>query len=355
MGQVAARTMVDRGLAPVLAGRDGRRLAQLATELGGLEFRVADAADRRNLAEIITPGDVVVSTIAPFREHGEEVVRAAVTRRAHYLDVCIEPPFIQKVYQKWGRPAREAGVVAMPAVGFSYSPGNIAGAAALQEAGPQAVKVQTAYFVLGDFEQTSFSGGVLDSITGALFEPGLVRRNGVIDSEMPGLRERTYTIDGVERSAVTIGGSEHFGIAQFQPRVRDVDVFISWLKPDPNGRSLLPKSAVSGSRLSPGRALTRMKHRRMVRDTSGGPDSIGRTAMVSMVVAEAQDAAGNTLARVTLTGPNPYDLTARLLAHHVVALPNCGPAVAGTLGPVSAFGLSAAVEAARQAGLERVD
>ncbi|MCD5309262.1 saccharopine dehydrogenase family protein [Kineosporia babensis] len=355
LGRVTARALVERGIFPVLAGRNGGELSQLATELGGLDFRIADAADRSSLAALISPGDVVISTIAPFRTAGESVVRAAVTRRAHYLDVAIEPPFIQQVFQKWGRPAREAGVVVMPSVGFSFSPGSIAGAAALQEAGPQATKVQIGYFVLGDFEQGSFSAGVLDSITGALFQPGLVRRGGVVESEMPGLRERSYTIDGVERIATSIGGPEHFTLAQFQPRVRDVDVYIGWLRPDPNGQSLLPKSATGGARLSIGRALTKRKHRQMVRAADDGPDSLGRTAMVSMVIAEAQDAGGNTLARVTLTGPNPYDLTARLLAHHAAAVPNCEPTIAGAIGPVSAFGLSTAIEAARQAGLERVD
>ena len=355
LGRVTAHALVERGLAPVLAGRDGDELALLADELGGLDFRVANAADPGSLTALIHPGDVVISTIAPFRTVGEAVVRAAVTRRAHYLDTAIEPPFIQQVFQKWGRPAREAGVVVMPSVGFSFSPGSIAGAAALQEAGPQATRVQIGYFVVGDFGQSSFGAGVLDSITGALFEPGLVRRGGVIESEMPGRRERTYTIDGVERTATSIGGPEHFTLAQFQPRLRDVDVFIGWLRPDPNGRSLLPKSATNTSRLSIGRALTKMKHRQMLREASEGPDAAGRTAMVSMVVAEAQDASGETLSRVTLTGPNPYDLTARLLAHHAAAVPNCEPTVSGAIGPVSAFGLNAAIGAARQAGLERID
>ncbi|MBT0767680.1 saccharopine dehydrogenase NADP-binding domain-containing protein [Kineosporia sp. J2-2] len=352
---MTARALVDRGLMPTLAGRDGRRLSQLASELGGLDFRIADAADRGSLTALINPGDVVISTVTPFRTLGEEVVRAAVTRGAHYLDVAPEPPHIRKVFQKWGRPAREAGVVVMPSVGFSFTPGNIAGAVALQEAGPQATRVQVAYFVLGDFEQNSFSAGVLDSVTGALFEPGLVRRGGVIEAEMPGRRERTYVIDGIERSALSVGGSEHFALAQFQPQVRDVDVYIGWLRPDPKGRSLLPKSATSTARLSPGRAITKMMHRRLVAAAEEGPDSAGRTAMVSMVVAEAQDSSGNTLSRVTLTGPNPYDLTARLLAWHASAVPNCGPQVAGAIGPVGAFGLTAAVEGARQAGLERVD
>lgn len=355
LGRVTARALVERGLSPILAGRDGRKLSQLASELGGLDFRIADANDRDSLTALINEGDVVISTITPFRKAGEAVVRAAVTRGAHYLDVAPEPPFIQMVFQKWGRPAREAGVVVMPSVGFSFTPGSIAGAAALQEAGSKAVRVQTGYFVLGDFEQSSFSAGVLESVTGALFEPGLVRRGGVVESELPGRRERTYTIDGVERTAISVGGPEHFTLAQFQPRVRDVDVFIGWLGTDPKGRSLLPKSATSTARLSFGRALTKMKHRQMVREAEEGPDAMGRSAMVSMVVAEAQDADGKTLARVTLTGPNPYDLTARLLAHHASAIPNRGPNISGAIGPVGAFGLSAAIEAARQAGLERVD
>lgn len=355
LGRMTARTLAGRGLDPLLIGRDEPALSRLAAELGGLDFRVADLRDRSALTGLIHPGDVAISTITPFRTMGEAVVRAAITQGAHYLDVCPEPPFVQLVYQKWNRPAREAGVVVMPAVGFNFTPGNIAGAVALQEAGPQAVRVQTGYFVVGDFEQSSFSAGLLDSVTGALFEPGLVRRNGVIESEMPGRRTRSFPVEGVKQKAVSVGGSEHFALAQFQPRVRDVDVFIGWLSADPNGRSLLPRSATGTSRLSLGRALAKRKHRQLVRDAEDGPDAAGRDAMVSMVVAEAQDAAGTTLSRVTLTGPNPYELTARLLASHAVAVPECGPAIAGAVGPVGAFGLHTAIEGARQAGLERID
>ena len=355
LGRMTARTLAGRGLDPVLIGRDEPALNQLARELGDCDFRVADLGDRSALTGLIHPGDVVISTVTPFRTVGEAVVRAAITQGAHYLDVSPEPPFVDLVYQKWNRPAREAGVVVMPAVGFSFTPGNIAGAVALQEAGAQAVRVQTAYFVLGDFEHSSFSAGMLESVTGALFDPGLVRRNGVIESEPAGRRERSYTIDGIERNAISVGGSEHFALAQFQPRVRDVDVFIGWLSPDQDGRSLLPKSATGGSRLSLGRALAKRKHRQLVRGAEDGPDLAGRNAMVSLVVAEAQDAAGTTLSRVTLSGPNPYDLTARLLAFHAIAVPECGPAVAGAVGPVGAFGLHTAVEGARQAGLERID
>ena len=355
LGGITARTLAQRGLSPVLVGRDEQRTARLAAELGGLEFRIADVRDRGAVTGIIEPGDVVISMVTPFRTVGEAVVRAAVTRRAHYLDVSPEPPFVRLVYQKWNRLAREAGVVAMPAVGFSFTTGNIAGAVALHEGGAQAVRVQIGYFVVGDFASSSFGAGVLESVTGSLFEPGLVRRGGVIDSELPSRRQRTYTIDGVERTAISVGGSEHFALAQFQPRVRDVDVFSGWLRLDPKGRSLLPKSATSTARVSLGRALTKRKHRQLVRDAEDGPDSAGRTGMVSMVVAEAQDAAGTTLSRVTLTGPNPYDLTARLLAFHAAAVPNCGPAVAGALGPVGAFGLNHTIEAAAQAGLERID
>ena len=50
---------------------------------------------------------VLLSTVGPFRLHGEPVVAAAVAAGAHYLDVCGEPGESPGV---WGSPARLAGV-----------------------------------------------------------------------------------------------------------------------------------------------------------------------------------------------------------------------------------------------------
>ena len=72
---------------------------------------------------------------------------------------------------------------------------------------------------------------------------------------------------------------------------------------------------------------------------------------ISAVAAEAFDARGAQLARVELTGPEPYTLTADLIAWAA----RHAPEGTGALGPVQAYGLAALEEGAREAGLTRVE
>jgi len=68
-------------------------------------------------------------------------------------------------------------------------------------------------------------------------------------------------------------------------------------------------------------------------------------------VASAADAAGRELARVELRGPDPYTLTARLLAWGAQRAASHGVTGTGALGPVDAFGLQALERGAAAAGL----
>jgi hypothetical protein len=75
--------------------------------------------------------------------------------------------------------------------------------------------------------------------------------------------------------------------------------------------------------------------------------------MTSVVIAETFDAQGQALARVTLSGANPYDFTGDMLAWAAERVANVGPRGTGALGPVSAFGLGELAEGVWQAGIER--
>jgi hypothetical protein len=72
-------------------------------------------------------------------------------------------------------------------------------------------------------------------------------------------------------------------------------------------------------------------------------------------VAVASDADGRELAQVHLRGPDPYTLTASLLAWGAQRAANSGVLSTGALGPIDAFGLEALRKAATAAGLERTD
>jgi short subunit dehydrogenase-like uncharacterized protein len=173
MGALTAQAMVASGSRPVLAGRDQSRLSALAARLSqagnGTELETAVAAAGPGpLRDLIGVGDVLVSTAGPFMKVGRPVVAAAVDAGAVYLDSTGEPPFIREVFEEFGPRAERTGAVLLTAFGYDYVPGNLAGALALQAAGPGAARVQVGYFVGGDIRRGT-SAGTRASVTGAGF------------------------------------------------------------------------------------------------------------------------------------------------------------------------------------------
>src|SRR5713101_5459171 len=220
IGGLTARAMVARGLWPVLAGRDQGRLDALAATLsqaGGvqLETAVAGTDSPERLRELIGAGDVLVSTAGPFMKVGRAAVAAAAGAGAVYLDSSGEPPFIRQVFEESGPRAERTGAVLRTAFGYDYVPGNLAGALALQAAGPAAARVKVGYFVRGNIRKGT-SAGTRASAAGVLLEPGYAFRGGRIVSERTAAHLTSFTVDGEKSEALSIGSSEHFAL----PRLR---------------------------------------------------------------------------------------------------------------------------------------
>ncbi|WP_280380940.1 hypothetical protein [Nocardia wallacei] len=90
---------------------------------------------------------------------------------------------------------------------------------------------------------------------------------------------------------------------------------------------------------------------RVVKGSTGGPGPESRARTRSWMVADVSDAAGRVLASVTLTGGDPYDFTAAILAWGARTALDGGLRSAGALGPVDAFGLDTLGSGAADAGL----
>ncbi|MGY2151447.1 hypothetical protein ACW9HM_18430 [Nocardia gipuzkoensis] len=58
----------------------------------------------------------MISTVAPFFEFGEPVVRAAIAAGAHYVDTSGEQTYIRRIFDTYAEPARQAGVTVVPMV-----------------------------------------------------------------------------------------------------------------------------------------------------------------------------------------------------------------------------------------------
>lgn len=354
-GDLTARELVRRGQAPLLAGRSAERLDALAKELGGLETQVADVDDPASVRALVERGDVLVSTVGPFLRWGEPALEAAIGAGANYLDSTGEGAFIKRVFEEYGPRAARAKVGLLTAMGYDWVPGNLAGALALAEAGPDARRVEIGYFALGASAGSGMSGGTRASAAGMAIEPGYTFRGGRVATERSARRLKHFEVArGRRAAAVSVGSSEQFTLPRLRPELLEVDTFLGWF--GPASKPLQVFSAVNSAvtRVPGVRATLRGVAGRLVKGSSGGPDAAAREPTRSLILARACDAEGRELAGVRLEGPNGYDLTAAFLAWGAETALAGGLQGTGALGPVDGFGLETLEAAAAEYRLTRI-
>jgi short subunit dehydrogenase-like uncharacterized protein len=355
-GRLTAEALVARGQRPLLAARDAGRLDALAAELGGgLDTAVADVSRPETVRALVDKGDVIVSTVGPFAKWGDAAADAAIAAGAHYLDSTGEPPFIRRIFEQYGPQAERAGIGMLTAFGYDWVPGNLAAALALRDAGPEAVRVDTGYFVTGATGANSFSGGTKASVAGVASEPAFAYRDGALRTVRSADRFRKFALRGREMPAVTVGSSEHFALPKTHPGLIEVNSYLGWF--GPLSRPMQAFSLVGGGAMKvPGvKALSQRLTDRFVKGSTGGPGPEQRARSGSYVVAEAHDAAGRKLAEVHVTGIDPYTFTAGILGWGARRAAEGGLLASGALGPDGAFGLDELEAGCREAGLTRTD
>jgi hypothetical protein len=340
-GRLVAERLAVQGADPVLAARSERPLRELAERLG-VEWRQADALRPNSVFALLEKGDVLVSTVGPFVKWGEPAVRAAIAAGGTYIDSTGEPAFIRRVFDELGPPAERAGAALLPAMGYDFVPGALAAGLALDEAGDAAARVDIGYYAFG----MRPSGGTRASSVGIVLDDSHAFRDGTVRAVRNGERVRSFSIRGKERPGLSVGGSEHLTLPASYPRLREVNTYLGWF-----GALAKPLQAASlaGSvalRVPGARLLAQAAGDRLA--GMGGDPEPG--SGISAVAAEAFDEHGEQLARVELTGPEPYTLTAELIAWAA----RQEVEGAGALGPLQAYGLAALETGAREAGLTRV-
>jgi short subunit dehydrogenase-like uncharacterized protein len=350
-GRLAAERLVARGERPVLAGRSDARLADLAQRLGDLEWRVADVSAPESVAALVSPGDVLLSTVGPFVKWGAPAVHAAIAAGAVYLDSTGEPPFIRRVFEEHGARARQAGATLMTAMGYDFVPGALAGALALEQAGAAGIRVDVGYYALGA-GPNALSRGTRASLAGVTFERGFAFRDGRIQGVRSAERVRDFTVRGKPRPGISIGGAEHFSLPAAYPRLREVNVYLGWF-------AGLTRAVQIGSRA--GTLVTRVPGVRRALLAGGeklaglgaGPAPGTTPGGLSWIAATAYDAGGDPLTEVHLSGADGYAFTAGFLAWAAQFAVHDGMPVAGAIGPLEAFGLEALQRGCEEAGLSR--
>jgi short subunit dehydrogenase-like uncharacterized protein len=330
-GRMVVQRLVERDIPVRIAARSQDKLEQLSERFGGLDWVVADVADPPSLTCAAQGTSALVTTVGPYTLLGHVAADAALETGIPYFDITGEPGWLRKVFNDYSSRFAERGLALLPAFGYDYVPGNLAGAIALERAGDAAVSIDIGYFLTGKNQRTteSFSQGTLDSLEASSKELQYAFRGGeLIDVDGP-KRVLEFELGGDDVTAVAIGGTEHFALPRLAPTLQEVNVGLGWFA---------PKSPAADGGTS----------------SADGPSDAAREQARTNVIAIARSADGDEVARVHVDGPNPYDLSGHLTAWAVERLLAGELRGDGALGPVDAFGLDALRDGCAQAGLAAV-
>ena len=101
--------LLRRGHAPIAVGRDNAKMP---------EMRVARLDDPDSLDRALADADAVINCAGPFLDTAAPLIEAALRTRIHYLDVTAEQSSARSTFERFDAPARERGIVVVPAAGF---------------------------------------------------------------------------------------------------------------------------------------------------------------------------------------------------------------------------------------------
>jgi short subunit dehydrogenase-like uncharacterized protein len=352
-GRLTAEALVARGAKPVLAARNGEALEELAEELaGGLDTAVADVSQPETVGALISPGDVMVSTVGPFARWGGPAIEAAIRVGAGYLDSTGESSFIRRVFEYYGNLASRSGSGLVTAFGYDWVPGNLAAALALRDAGEAAERVAVGYYATGS--SGGMSGGTQASAVGAMLDPSFAYRDGGIRTERTAKRVASFDVEGRRLQGVSAGSSEHFALPQSYPHLREVDVYLGWFGPASRPMQAMSAGLSLATKLPATRTAIGGALGKVVRGSTGGPGPEKRARGGSHIVAIAYGSDGEPLASARVAGVDGYSFTGAILAWGAVTALEGGLHGRGALGPVAAFGLEELERGCAEVGIERV-
>lgn len=307
-GRLVVAECIRRGHRPVAIGRDVARIrAALEDDAIDVEreltaIRAADVTRPATVRAAFDDLAVVVTTVGPFDLLGHEVLDAAIDTGTHYVDVTAEQPFIRWAYGERDVAVRAAGIVAVPAAGFEFLPGDLlADLAAGAVSWPDEVHVAYTVPARGS-AQRALSAGTRRTILTLLDRPGVALERGELVQERAGdVRRLAWFPRPVgPRHAAGIPGGEPITVPRHVPGPRTVRTYLAV----PGWQAELLQLAGNVARWEPARRVLV----RALGGGQGGPSPTRRRTTRWGVVAEAAGADG--VARAWAYGHDLYGLTA---------------------------------------------
>jgi short subunit dehydrogenase-like uncharacterized protein len=295
-GQLITTLAVEKGLRPVLAGRDEVRLRAQAEALD-LEYRTLSLDDAPALYAAV--GDVtgVLHCAGPFVHTYHQMADACLATGRHYLDISGEIPGFEAL-AKLGKVAKRAGVMLLPGAGFDVVPSDCL-AAHLKNRLPDATHLRLYLRGIG----AGPSRGTARSAIENMHRGGMIRQDGQLVPVPPAWGVRQVDFGRGPVKAVSIGWGD-VSTAFYSTGIPNIETYFAF---PPAAIHFMRLMRVIGPPLysRPARAALKLTLHLMRR----GPTREQRRNGFGLIVGEVSNRAGESLSSKLRT-PEGYTLTA---------------------------------------------
>lgn len=215
-GELITRYAVNRGLRPILAGRNAGAVKALA-EKHALEYRIFALEEIEKLDAALQEVEMVLHCAGPFSLTSRPMLEACLRNKKHYTDITGEIAVFEACARLDDK-ARKAGIMIMPGVGFDVVPSDCL-ALHLKNRLPSATHLSLAFYGKG-----GISHGTQSTMTMNIGKGGAIRKDGKITPVPAAWRSREIDLGGVKKLATTIPWGD-VSTAFYSTGIPNIEVF----------------------------------------------------------------------------------------------------------------------------------
>lgn len=336
-GELITRFAAERGMKPIIAGRNAIAIESLAKK-HHLEYRVFSLDETSLLDAALQEVDMVLHCAGPFSLTSKPMVEACLRNKKHYTDITGEIAVFEAC-AAMDKKAQDAGVMLMPGVGFDVVPSDCL-ALHLKGRLPSATHLSLAFYGMG-----RISHGTQATMTMNIGKGGAIRKDGKITSVPAAWKTREIDFGAPVRTgsgsdrvlAVTIPWGD-VATAFYSTGIPNIEVFT--VAP-PGAVKMMKASRYIGWLL----ATAPFQNYLQKKIPAGGPTDAEREKGKTLMWGEASDLNGNRV-EARQQGPEGYTTTA-MAALNITEKILEGNFKAGYQTPAKAYGADLILEMER--------
>ncbi|MET1013303.1 MAG: saccharopine dehydrogenase NADP-binding domain-containing protein, partial [Paenisporosarcina sp.] len=197
-GNLMAEMAVERGLTPILAGRNREEIQALAGKLK-LEYRVFPLDKFEQLIAGLSGVQLVLHCAGPFSKTSSLMIEGCLHQGTHYLDITGEINVFEYVHSsEIAERAKKANIILCSGVGFDVIPTDCV-ALKVKKLLPTATHLS-----LGFDSDSGISPGTLKTMIQGLASGSAERRDGIITEFPLGTKQRVIDFGRGSKTAIAI-------------------------------------------------------------------------------------------------------------------------------------------------------